>query len=110
MLLTGRVPVDLLVSVNIWRIPEKLTFALQTRPWGMDPTNLASSEYHPVVAEWLVQRFYQTTSEDRGYQRDKQEIQNKVAVASQNEHIQHKLKANPNRYQPNMEYHANKGS
>jgi ankyrin repeat protein len=74
----------------------KVDFCIPNKAMGWTPLNLASSEYHPDVAEWLVQRFYQTTSEDRGYQQDKQEIQNEVAVALQNEHIQNKLKASPN--------------
>jgi ankyrin repeat protein len=61
-------------------------FCIPNKVRGWTPLNLASSEYHPDVAEWLVQRFYQTTSEDRGYQ-DQQDIQNEVAMTLQNQYM-----------------------
>ena len=70
-------------------------FCIPNKAMGWTPLNLASSEYHPDVAEWLVQRFYQTTSEDRGYE-DKRTIQDEVATALQDEHSQNKLKASHN--------------
>ncbi|CAB9520521.1 Ankyrin Repeat [Seminavis robusta] len=62
-----------------------VNFCLPNMVKGWTPLNLASSEYHPDIAEWLVQRFFQTTSEDTGCNIESDCIQSEVAAALHNE-------------------------